>query len=662
MRGFPRLTMSQESPGTSGRWRRSLWRYPSAMAAMAALLLAAGNATAGGRWLVAEPVQGEKIRVDGDLREWPAKLTILGETREGAALEARTVVGYDDANLYLALRVSDKRVARTAAAKQSEDHATLTIAFPRGHGNYSTYEVDVFPGDPGKLPALVKLGGKSVAGAKAVENPVEKELLLEAQIPWATFPEAARTRVGLRASVSYTNADSPGSIKSVISTASGKSGRALGPLLLEAEQGLADLVRDNGLPDAPAREVYGNLSGDGMFERVAVFGPFLTISGPRFRGGKEFYFAKLGVSGPEQVKGLELADFDGDGQKEIVVRKRFGSNDKYREVLEVMKIGHDDAPFVTFSHEIGIKTQDGSISNKVKIEDSAIEIAQGDSDGFEPDSYNEPLPGGNTLSALLPWESAKSRTFKWQGNAFVKASEETQSPKSKGSGKKAAAARAKSTEEGPRQPPPPRPPTSDELLDRVYALYKKDRGVGGGHPRFDFVTDVAGDGAPERVVIHDKDMVVFGKGFRSGTSYAFISVGVSDPKDILDATARDLTGDGKAEIIVRAVMRAKASKELGGDTVERHALLVYGIRDDKLQRLFGAETGRTLGKNQIIGSVSFERGARIELRAGRAIGWTEGNYPFPADTTTAGGLEPLILPWNGGKRSYKFNGSAFAAE
>lgn len=641
MRGFPGIRINQ-------------------FATIGALLLAAANATAAGRWLVAEPVQGEKIRIDGDLREWPAKMTILGETREGSGLEGRTVVGYDDTNLYLALRVSDKRVARTSAAKQSEDHATLTIAFPRGHGNYSTYEVDVFPGDPGKLPAVVKIGGKSLAGAKAVENPVEKELLLEAQIPWAAFPEASKTRVGLRASVSYTNADSPGSVKSVISTASGKSGRGLGPLLLEAEQGLADLVRDNGLADAPAREVYGNLSGDGMFERVAVYGPFLTISGPRFRGGKEFYFAKLGVSGPEMVKGLELADFDGDGQKEIVVKKRFGSSDKYREVLEVMKIGKDDSPFVTFSHEIGIKTQDGSISNKVKIEDSAIEIAQGDSDGFEPDSYNEPLPGGNTLSALLPWEAAKSRTYKWQGNAFVKASEETQTPKSKGSGKKAA--RAASAEEGPRQPPPPRPPSSDELLDRVYALYKKERGVSGGSPRFDFVTDVAGDGAPERVVIHDKDMVVFGKGFRSGTSYAFISIGVQDPKDILDATARDLTGDGKAEIIVRAVMRAKASKALGGDTVERHALLVYGIRDDKLQRLFGAETGRTLGKNQIIGSVSFERGARIELRAGRAIGWTESSYPFPADTTTAGGLEPLILPWNGGKRGYKFNGSAFVAE
>jgi hypothetical protein len=636
-------------------------RFGLSLGLLLATLITTPCALAANRALIAEPVQGEKIRIDGDLREWPAKMTSL----EGASFEARAVVGYDDSNLYLALRAADKRIARTAAAKDAEDHATLTVSFPRGRGEYSTYEVEVYPGNPGKLPALVKVGNKTVSGAKAVENATDKELFLEASIPWATFPEASKTRVGLRASVSYTNVDSPGTVKAVVSTSGGKSGRGLGPLLLEAEQGLLDLLRDKGLSDVPAREAYGNLSGDGMFERVAIFGPYITISGPKFRGGKEFYFAELGVSGADMITMLKLADFDGDGHQELVLKKRLGAADKYREYLEVTKIGRDDAPFVAFTHEVGIKTQDGTISNKVKIEDGSIEVAQGESDGFEPDSYNEPLPGGNVASALLPWESVASRTFKWQGNGFVKADEETQSPKHKGSAKKAAAARSKPSDDGPAQPAAPRPPSADELLDRVYALYKKDRGVSGGRPRFDFVSDVAGDSGPERVIVHDKDIVVFGKGFRAGTSYSFITVGVSDPKDILDATARDLTGDGKAEIVVRAVMRAKASKELGGDTIDRHALLVYGIKDDRLVRVFAAETGRSLGKNQILGTVAFERaakGMRIELRPGRAIGWTESSYPFPPDSTTAGGLEPLPLPWSGSKRSYRWNGSAYVLE
>jgi hypothetical protein len=211
----------------------------------------------------------------------------------------------------------------------------------------------------------------------------------------------------------------------------------------------------------------------------------------------------------------------------------------------------------------------------------------------------------------------------------------------------------------------PRPPTADELLDRVYGLYKRERAVGGGRPRFDFVTDMAGDSGPERVLIHQKDIVVFGKGFRNGQSYAFITVGVGDPKDILDATASDLTGDGKAEVIVRAVLHAKASKALGGDVVDRHALLIYGIRGDAVVRLFGAETGRSVGKNQILGAVSFSSGSgptRIELRPSRALGWTEDSYPFPPDTTAAGGLEPLLLPWSSEKRSYRYDGSQFVRD
>lgn len=633
---------------------------------VAAVCSLTAPARAAGRPLVAEPREGQKIRIDGELREWPARMTPLSETLDGKSIEARAVIGYDEKNLYLALRVADKRIARTANAGAAEDHATLYLAFPRGR-DYVTYGVQVYPGKPGKVPGVVRLDGKAVAGSKAVENPTDKELLLEAQIPWSTFPEAKKTRVGLRAAVMYTNADAPGAVKSVVSTSTGKSGRGLAALALESEQGLLALLADKGLSDAPAREAFGNLSGDGMLERVAVFGPFLTISGPSFRGGKEFYFSELGVASADMVQRVQLADFDGDGREEVVIRKRVGDADKYREVLEVLKIGKDDAPFVAFSHEVAIKTPDGSIQNKVKIDANGIEIAQGDSDGFEPDTYAEPL-AGNMPSALLPWESVGTRRFKWEGNGFTKAGEAGFEPKTRAGGDKpdkgGKKVAKKASGEGRVEPPAPRPPSADELLDRVYALYRRDRSAS-GKPRFDFVTDVSGDSAPERVVVHDKDLVVFGKGFRGGTSYSFISVGVTEPKDILDATARDLTGDGKAEIVVRAVMRAKASKALGGDTVDRHALLVYGLKEEALVRVFAAETGRALGKNQILGAVSFEpaeRGLRIELRPARAVGWTEESYPFPPDATTAGGLEPLLLPWSSDKRRYRYDGKAFVLE
>ena len=629
-----------------------------------ALAVVSTPAIAGGRTISAEPVDDVKIRIDGDLREWPNKMTSLGDTLDGKTSgddpRVAATVAYDENSLYVVLKVFDKNIVRTTAAGDKEDHATLNLYFPKGN----SYALELYPGQPGKVAGVVKLKGSAVAQSKIVEAPMDKGagLYVEAQIPWSAFPEAAKTRVGLHASISYTDADSPGSVKAVIGTSSARSGKAMPALLMANEQGLEeDIIRAKGLPANPSREAYGNVAGDSMVERVAVWGGNLVIIGPHFRGGKEYYFADLGVADASMVDRLELIDFDGDGHDEIVVQKKVGASDKYREILTVLKVGRDDSPFLAFAHEIGIKTADGEIMNKVKLSKSGIEISQGESEGFDPGSFSEVQPG-DMGATILPWESVGSHTFVWKGKGFASAGDTAFTPKQTAGAPGAKKPKGKPKSDEPPAPPAPRPPTSDELLDRVYALYKKDRGVS-GKPSFDFVTDVAGDRGPERVLIHGKDMVVFGKGFREGLSYAFIAVGVADAKDILDATARDLTGDGKAEIIVRAVLHAKASKALGGDTVDRHALMVYGVQGDGLVRIFGAETGRALGKDQIIGAVSFmpaRRGFDIELRPSRAVGWTEQSYPFPVDTTTAGGLEPLLLPWSGGSRKYHYDGKTFA--
>ena len=624
-------------------------------------------AAAAGHVLVAEPVEGEKIRIDGDLREWPTKAAALNQELRGDGVSAGAVLGYDSRNLYLALRTADKRIARTSDAGELEDHATLMLAFPKGR-DYVTYEVWIHPGKAGKSGATVQMNGKTVAGSKAVENASDRGLLLEAQIPWSAFREARTTRVGLRAAVNYTNCDTAGTVQSISSTSEGQSGSALPPLLLEGEQALEALLKDNGLPDLPSREAYGNLVGGPLLERVAVFGKFLTVSGPEFRGGKQLSFVDVGIGGGSgTVAKLELADFDGDGHDEIALRKRIGSRDKYREVLEVLKIGRDDTPVTAFAHEVGIKTPDGSIANKVSIKGGTITIAQGKHDGFEAGSYAEPLPS-KMPSALLPWQAQKSKTFRWQGSGFSAEGSAASVAGESGDGGSAPQVEKRPRKSEASSEPTrlaPRPPTADEMLDRVYALYRRERGVGGAKPRFDFATDVSGDSTSERVLIHHKDIVVFGKGFRGGQSYAFITAGVGDPKDILDATASDLTGDGKAEIIVRAVLRAKASKALGGDMVDRHAVLVYGVRGDTVVRLFGAETGRSVGKNQVLGTVTFSSSGgstRIDLRPSRAVGWTEESYPFPPDTTAAGGLEPLLLPWSTEKRSYRYDGSVFVRD
>jgi hypothetical protein len=221
-------------------------------------------------------------------------------------------------------------------------------------------------------------------------------------------------------------------------------------------------------------------------------------------------------------------------------------------------------------------------------------------------------------------------------------------------------------EQGPPAPPPPRPPSADELLDRVYALYRRDHHVGIEKPRFDFVADVASDKTPERVLVHGRDIVVFGKGFKDGLSYAYTTIGVDSSKDVTDVTARDLTGDGKAEILVRGTLHAKASAQLGGKVVDRHAFYVYQVSESGMHRIFGAELGRSQDDNSISDALRYvqkERGLALEMSPAKAVGWTDKTYPFPVDKQPYGGLEPLLVPWGDVRQKrYHFDGSAYVAD
>ncbi len=615
-------------------------------------------------YLAAEPMSSTKVRIDGMLREWPGGFAKM-KTNRGTATKNSALVGYDDSYIYLAGKLEDKNLVRTSRAQKGEDRLVLEIYFPSPTGGSgTTHRIDVYPGVPGKSAAVVKVDGKATSGAKAIEAPTSTGLTIEAQIPWSALPAARSIRVGMRGKISYEDASSVGRVQSVTSTSTG-SGRNMQPLTIGPETGLAQaLLGPKGLGFRPAREAYGDLTGKGGAEKVALYGHFLSIVGPGYKGGEQFYFNELDVEKADQVTRLELRDFNGDKKDEIIIQKRLGTQDKYREVIQVLQIGKDGAPLQVFMHELAIVTPDGRIDNKVKISGSGagskITIEQGSSKGFEPGTFQEPTIGKDIPSALLPWQSVKSRSFGWKGRGLAVVDEESWEPKMKSS---AAAPR------GPAKdaPPPPRPPSADEMLDRVYALYKQDRGVSRGKkPSFDFVTDVVEDKQMERVLIHERDLVVFGKGFKKGLSYTYLTIGVKEPSHILSVTSRDLVGDGKAEIIVHAVLDAQASKSLGGDIVRRQALFVYKIIGENLTRIFAAETARSLKGNRIMSSLAFlPKGSAVdlELRPLRALGWTQKSYPFPEDRHPAGGLEPLLLPWTTvGVRRYSFNGSEYVLQ
>ncbi|WP_437686091.1 hypothetical protein [Sorangium sp. So ce176] len=651
-----RRTPTHRAPGAPALGPRLAALAPVALAALTTAA-APSPALAAGTPLAAPLVESKWLKLDGVPKEWPVALTSLGIRVKGkpskADLAAHAAIAYDDARVYVAADVTDD------ALRGGADHVKLVLGFPGG----KVQEVALYPGEPGKTAGVVKLpGGKVAAGARVVEAPRSGGYTLEASIPWSAFPEAATTRVGLRAGLFVHDADGGGGVDAVVGSATSEAYGSLSPLSTEPELALADgLLKSKGLHGPPKYDLVVDVAGDAMRERVLVHERFLVVLGPGFRKGAQYYFEDLGVDASEgMLPSLTARDLTGDGQAELILRKRTGSGARYREVMHVLQFGAGDAPRPIFQHEVAISTDKGSIVNEVDfVPDGArmaIRVQPGKATRYDASNYAE---GVETTydPLLLPWGSIKSQLYKLTGGAFTKASEQRQAA---AAGPRPA---AKAEEARGAAKPPALSPA--EMLDKVYALYRRDRGASSSKPRFDLGADVASGREPERVLLHDRDIVVFGKGFRGGAGYAFMTLAqFASPADIRSVSARDLTGDGKAEIIVHGTVRAAAPKEAGAGTVDRDVVLIFRVEGESIQRIFAAEVARSIGDKKVSGELRFVRvgdKVGIELAPGRAVEWTEQTYPFNQDKGPVGGFEPLLLPWGGAQPvRYVWNGSLFA--
>ncbi|APR76612.1 Hypothetical protein A7982_01959 [Minicystis rosea] len=622
---------------------------PLIFAVLAALALP-GAAFAEGTALRADLVESKSIKLDGVPKEW-SSLVNLGYAVKGRVskpdLEARAALAYDANNLYVAADVTDD-VLRGGGG----DHVEVVLGFPGG----AVHEITIYPGDPGKSAGSAKLkDGSSLSGAKVVEAPRSGGWSLEASIPWSSLPSARQVRVGLRGAIFVHDVDAGSTEKNVAGTAPSAAYASLPPLNTEAEQSLHDgLLKEKGIKGAPRFNLLADVAGDSMKERVLVFDRYLVVLGSSFRKGSEYFFSDVGVEASNLLS-CEVRDLTGDGQSEILLRKRVGSSGRPREMIQVLTFGSSETPFTIFQHEVAITTPDGSLSNEVSViadgSRSAIKITPGTARGLHAGNYREPTETSYD-PVLLPWGTIASQTYKLSGNAFKKASEETQAATPP-----PAQAQASVSNEGTGLPKPPPPPSASELMEKVYDLYKKDRGAS-GRPRFDLAVDVAGDASAERVLVHERDIVVFGKGYKNGTGYSYLTLQqFASASDVAEVTARDVTGDGKAEILVRGTLHAKGP---GGDTVDRDVLLVFQVSPDGMKRVFSAEVARSMGRKRVAGTVRVGSGW-IDLAPGSAVEWTAATYPFTQDSGPVGGLEPLLLPWgNASSVRYRWSGSGFS--
>ncbi|HEX7667559.1 MAG TPA: hypothetical protein VF407_23665, partial [Polyangiaceae bacterium] len=446
--------------------------------------------------------------------------------------------------------------------------------------------------------------------------------------------------------------------KNVIATGDASSPASMPPLPTEPEQSIVEgLVQAKNLPSTPKFEIFADVAGDTMKERIAIYGHWLTVCGPTYHGGKDFFAKDL--TG-ETLK-IEAKSATGGAKEDLLITRRISRpNGGTRDWFDVFTFPNDEAE-TAFSHEIEVKSADGKkVSDALRVGDREIDVTADSVSGWDATTYKEPLVG-DADPILLPWGPIKEQVYKASGGKFAKV-KEVPNPQAV----KTAPATHEALPQDVPTPPVQKTPSASELGKELLAQYKKDHGVpASASPTADLQVHVAEDPKPERVLVYGRDLVVLGPGFRGGTSYAYLSLSqFSSDADVKEVTARDLTGDGAADILVRGVRHVA---QPSGPPVDSDQLFVYRIgTDGAISRIFSIETARELGGKRVQGLVQFipaksGKGFDVMASAGKATGYTKETFPWTEQAPGSGPTEPLLLPWGSLKNArYAFNGTQYA--
>ncbi|MDB4976542.1 MAG: hypothetical protein JWN48_4883 [Myxococcaceae bacterium] len=256
-----------------------------------------------------------------------------------------------------------------------------------------------------------------------------------------------------------------------------------------------------------------------------------------------------------------------------------------------------------------------------------------------------PLPGGRgyVIEAFVPWSSIPGAAIWEQGRAKLRFIDVD------GAGEKTVLATAEGS--GKALPPLLLGEGMRDLLGSFLRTSQLEEAV----PRYDFRSNVSGDAAPERVVLVDRYVLVYGPGYKQGQGSSYFALPFSVGGGLKSASLLDLTGDGRSELVVVVHQQ----NQLGA----RDAWLVLSLSDEVMAQRFGVELRKEASGGFVEDSVSILPSApgsnvkRIEVKLGRASGLDAARY----HEQPASDLEPILLPWGDiESRRYAFDGQQFA--
>ncbi len=600
---------------------------------------------------------GERMRVDGALREWQgARFATLGSGDPALRYALATA----DGGLYLAVEVSDSQLTRTKGVGGRQDALVLTLALPDTKGRWSAQEVWLHAGESGrsKAEAGLRVGGgspKSEPKIQVVEGPRDKGqpgYVLEAFVPWSSV-RGAEIWEQARGALRYEDSDGGKGKATIIETASSKNPAAMPRLVMGVGQKdfLGGFLRSQNLVGVEPRfDFRGNVYGDGALERVVLVDRFVLVYGPSFQRGESYGYAALPVGMGGGIKQAELADLDRDGRAELLVTLNQSNAQGAREVWMIYSLS-GESPRATAGVELRKEVAGGFVENTIEIEQKGkakpqIVVKVGRSQGLSAANYRE-SPARDVQGILLPWGEFRSRSFAYEGGALKVVSEQRSEN---------AAASAQSTVAAPAKAQVPEEVVVEPSMDAVLALFRRDRKLPAKlAPRRHQRANLIGGPELEELFEIGNHLVVLGPEVGDGGSYLAYGLPVKTPEETLYVGHGDVTGDGREEIFVRLAQALS-----GAEGVRREIVLVLALESQgRFKRLLAAEVVRRQGEKAIINRVSTRTGALI-LEPGTSEGWSAADYPFTPDAT--GGVERLLLPWQDAPQRYRLQGDALVVE
>ena len=595
-----------------------------------------------------EEVGDGVTRLDGALGDWQGvRFVPVGED-DDARFEF--AFRYDADGFYVGARVWDERLVRNRRASPRDDALVVTLALPR-RGRLSAIDVWFFPGVEGRLAGAVAKGAhrrrpRSLRGARVVEGPLAAGTgyVLEGYVPWSALGRLRRGWQSGRVSVRLHDVDSEARPRA-------ESEPSLSPVNPRALQTLPEIQATGGEASMLRRflasrsiegtrpwfDVRRNVAGDRRPERVVIVDRFVVVMGPGYRGGTEFDFFELPVVTRADAERPSLTDLTGDGKAELAVRVRQRNELGSRTVWQVYGFT-DGGVSPRFGIEVRKETDRGFVEADVRLgrgRPRSIVVEPGRAEGLDASNFAETRAAG-VEGILLPWANVSRRSYRWDGERFAVVEEiRRREPRS------ARMRRPESTRASAAAP---------SAGGNLLAEYRRRAGISPDvRSRHGLTANLAEGGEPEQLAVFDSTLVVVGPGFRRGQSAFEFAVPVESPSDLLRVSARDLTGDGRAEVLLTL------RRHLGD--IARELLLVYQFTPGSFRRIGAVEVARAQGPKEVRNDVRVTRNG-LEIRPGRARGWDSSTWPW-ADGGTDD-IDALLLPWRDQAVRYAYDGGSLS--